>query len=146
MSRIDWVRTNCRLLAAIAGEFRATTPFAGLTIGTGIHLEPKTVALLLTLRDGGARVVATGNLNSTQPETVAYLRAHGVDVVGHGVWLRRLACGAHNTGTSDARSGQMIQTAATPEPARGRPRPRLRFDAQIETSRQLCLTPGPRES
>jgi adenosylhomocysteinase len=82
VSRIDWVRTNCRLLAAIAGEFRATTPFAGLTIGAGIHLEPKTVALLLALRDGGAHVVATGNLSSTQPEAVEYLRAHGVDVVG----------------------------------------------------------------
>ena len=82
MSRIDWVRSNCRLLAAIAAEFRDTTPFAGLTIGTGIHLEPKTVALLLALRDGGAQVVATGNLNSTQADAVAYLRADGVEVVG----------------------------------------------------------------
>jgi adenosylhomocysteinase len=82
MSRIEWVRSNCRLLAAISTEFRETTPFSGLTIGTGIHLEPKTVALLLTLRDGGARVVATGNLNSTQPDTVAYLRANDVEVVG----------------------------------------------------------------
>jgi adenosylhomocysteinase len=67
VSRIDWVRTNCRLLAAIAGEFRATTPFAGLTIGTGIHLEPKTVALLLTLRDGGARVVVAITAARTPP-------------------------------------------------------------------------------
>lgn len=81
-SRIDWVRGNCRLLRAIAEEFAATQPFRGLTIGTGIHLEPKTVALLLTLKDGGARVVSTGNLNSTQPEAVEYLRANGVDVVG----------------------------------------------------------------
>ncbi len=82
MSRIEWVRSNCRLLAAIATEFRETVPFAGLTIGTGIHLEPKTVALLLALRDGGARVVATGNLNSTQADAVAYLRTHDIDVVG----------------------------------------------------------------
>src|SRR6202158_3851693 len=81
-SRIDWVRGNCRLLRAIAEEFAATQPFRGLTIGTGIHIEPKTVALLLTLKDGGARVVSTGNLNSTQPEAVEYLRANGVDVVG----------------------------------------------------------------
>ena len=81
-SRIDWVRGNCRLLRAIAEEFAATQPFRGLTIGTGIHLEPKTVALLLTLKDGGARVVSTGNLNSTQPEAVEFLRASGVDVVG----------------------------------------------------------------
>jgi len=81
-SRIDWVRSNCRLLRAIAEDFARTRPFRELTIGTGIHLEPKTVALLLTLKDGGARVISTGNLNSTQPEAVEYLRANGVEVVG----------------------------------------------------------------
>jgi adenosylhomocysteinase len=81
-SRIEWVRSNCRLLLAIGEDFRATQPFRDLTIGTGIHLEPKTVALLLTLKAGGARVVSTGNLNSTQPEAVEYLRANGVQVVG----------------------------------------------------------------
>jgi len=80
--RIEWVRSNCRLLRAIAEEFAATRPFLDLTIGTGIHLEPKTVALLLTLKAGGAHVISTGNLNSTQPEAVAYLRAQGVDVIG----------------------------------------------------------------
>jgi adenosylhomocysteinase len=80
--RIEWVRANCRLLARIGEEFRDTRPFAGLTIGTGIHLEPKTVALLLVLRDGGAYVVSTGNLNSTQSDAVAYLQAHDVDVIG----------------------------------------------------------------
>jgi adenosylhomocysteinase len=97
-SRIDWVRGNCRLLRAIAEEFAATQPFHDLTIGTGIHLEPKTVALLLTLKAGGARVVSTGNLNSTQPEAVEYLRANGVDVIGdrtrdereHDEYLRRV--------------------------------------------------------
>jgi adenosylhomocysteinase len=80
--RIEWVRDSCRLLGAIAAEFGQTRPFDGLTIGTGIHLEPKTVALLLTLTAGGATVVATGNLSSTQPAAVAYLRAHGVEVIG----------------------------------------------------------------
>jgi len=95
---IEWVRSNCRLLRAIAEDFTATQPFRGLTIGTGIHLEPKTVALLLTLKDGGARVVSTGNLNSTQPEAVEYLRANGVQVVGdrttdeheHEIYLREV--------------------------------------------------------
>jgi adenosylhomocysteinase len=80
--RIDWVIASCRLLTAIGEEFDRTRPFAGMTIGTGIHLEPKTAALLLTLQRGGARVVSTGNLNSTQPATVAYLRARGVEVIG----------------------------------------------------------------
>jgi len=79
-TRIDWVSRSCRLLGAISDEFKTTQPFAGLTIGTGIHLEPKTVALLLTLRTGGARIVATGNLNSTQVETVSFLRQNDIDV------------------------------------------------------------------
>ena len=37
-------------VAALSAEFGKTRPFGGLTIGTGIHLEAKTVALLLTLR------------------------------------------------------------------------------------------------
>src|SRR5579864_163410 len=81
-TRIDWVREHCRLLRAISAEFRQTRPFDGLTIGTGIHLEAKTVALLLTLRDGGARLVSTGNLNTTQPDAVEALRAEGITVVG----------------------------------------------------------------
>jgi adenosylhomocysteinase len=82
VSRIDWVLANCRLLAAIGEEFDRTHPFAGLTIGTGIHLEPKTVALLLTLRRGGAELVSTGNLNTTQQEAIDYVSARGIQVVG----------------------------------------------------------------
>ncbi len=81
-SRIEWVRSGCRLLGSIAAEFTRSRPFEGLTIGTGIHLEPKTVALLLTLVQGGARVVSTGNLSSTQADAVEYLRARGVEVFG----------------------------------------------------------------
>jgi adenosylhomocysteinase len=81
-SRLDWVDKSCRLLQATGAEFDRTQPFAGLTIGVSIHLEPKTAALLLTLQRGGAQVVATGNLNSTQPETVAYLQARGIEVLG----------------------------------------------------------------
>jgi adenosylhomocysteinase len=82
VSRIEWVLANCRLLAAIGEELERTRPFDGLTIGTGIHLEPKTVALLLTLQRGGAELVSTGNLNTTQPDAVDYLAARGVRVVG----------------------------------------------------------------
>ncbi|WP_448956586.1 adenosylhomocysteinase [Labrys neptuniae] len=81
-TRIEWVDANMRLLHEIAGEYRKTRPFAGMTIGTGIHLEPKTAALLLTLQDGGARVVSTGNLNTTQADTIDYLGKRGVTVIG----------------------------------------------------------------
>ena len=81
-TRIDWIAASCRLLQATAAEFSGSQPFAGLSIGTAIHLEPKTAALLTTLQAGGARIVATGNLNSTQPATIAYLAERGVKVVG----------------------------------------------------------------
>jgi adenosylhomocysteinase len=81
-TRIDWIASSCRLLQATAAEFASTLPFAGLTIGTAIHLEPKTAALLTTLQAGGARVIATGNLNSTQPATIAYLAERGIRVIG----------------------------------------------------------------
>ena len=80
--RIEWVIESCRLLAAIGDEFERTRPFDGLRIGTGIHLEPKTVALLLTLARGGAEVISTGNLNTTQQEALDYLAAHDVSPVG----------------------------------------------------------------
>ncbi|NLS02494.1 adenosylhomocysteinase [Rhizobium sp. P32RR-XVIII] len=79
-TRIDWIGSSCRLLRATAMEFAETRPFEGLSIGTGIHLEPKTVALLMTLRAGGANLICTGNLNSTQPSTVEYLRSQGIKV------------------------------------------------------------------
>ncbi|MEI7743545.1 MAG: adenosylhomocysteinase [Chloroflexota bacterium] len=82
MSRLEWVDASMRVLRAVGDELATTRPFDGMVIGTGIHLEPKTAALLLALRRGGAEVVATGNLNSTQPETVDYLRAHGIRVIG----------------------------------------------------------------
>ncbi len=81
-TRIEWIASSCRLLQATAAEFAQSQPFAGLTIGTAIHLEPKTAALLMTLRTGGARVIATGNLNSTQPATMEFLRDRGVEVIG----------------------------------------------------------------
>lgn len=80
--RIEWVIESCRLLEGIGDEFARMTPFADATIGTAIHLEPKTVALLLTLQRGGASVISTGNLNSTQPEAVDYLRRRGITVIG----------------------------------------------------------------
>jgi adenosylhomocysteinase len=82
VNRIEWVIERCRLLRVIGEEYERTQPFAGLTIGTGIHLEPKTVALLVTLRRGGAELVSTGNLNTTQQEACDYLAARGARVVG----------------------------------------------------------------
>ena len=141
VSRIDWVGSQCRLLATVADEFDRTSPFKGLTIGTGIHLEPKTVALLLTLRRGGARVISTGNLNTTQPESVAYLNAHGVEAIGE------------PTQSDDVRNGYIDQILdAQPDLildnggdmfARWLERPydRLRGGTEETTSGRIRLTP-----
>jgi adenosylhomocysteinase len=99
--RIEWVIESCRLLALIRREFEQTRPFDGLRIGTGIHLEPKTVALLVTLAAGGAEVISTGNLNTTQQEALDYLGSHGVRPVGaptsdpaeHDAYLREVLAG-----------------------------------------------------
>jgi len=98
VDRFEWVIASCRLLTRIGDEFERSLPFDGLVVGTGIHLEPKTVALLLTLRRGGAEVVATGNLATTQQAAVDYLQGRGVRVVGrptmdpaeHDGYLRRV--------------------------------------------------------
>ena len=82
-TRIDWVDNSSRLLQATRAEFAETKPFIGLSIGMAIHLEPKTAALILTLHKGGAEIIATGNLNSTQPKTVEYLKRLGIEVIGH---------------------------------------------------------------
>jgi adenosylhomocysteinase len=92
-SRIEWVRGSCRLLSGIAAEFAVNRPFDGMTIGTGIHLEPKTVALILTLAGGGARLISTGNLSSTQADTVSYLRDRGVQVIGEATTDRAMHAG-----------------------------------------------------
>jgi adenosylhomocysteinase len=80
-TRLEWVGRNCRLLKRTAEEFSRTLPFKGLTIGTTIHLEPKTAELLLTLKAGGAKVISTGNLNSTQLTTINYLQMQGIEVL-----------------------------------------------------------------
>ncbi len=81
-TRIDWVSRSCHLLRATEAEFEREKPFGGLTIATAIHLEPKTASLLVTLQAGGAQIVATGNLNSTQAETIDYLQGRGIEVIG----------------------------------------------------------------
>lgn len=80
--RIRWTSSNMALLGAIADEFEESQPFDGLRIGVSLHLEAKTAVLLETLHRGGADIVASGNLGSTQDEVVAYLNQRGIDARG----------------------------------------------------------------
>jgi S-adenosylhomocysteine hydrolase len=80
--RLTWVRARMRLLAGVRSDFEERLPFRGMTIGVGLHIEPKTAVLLETLAAGGAKVRGTGNHGSTQDDVVAALAAKGIPLFG----------------------------------------------------------------
>ena len=82
MARIDWIRSRMALLDKTRESFRQSMPFRGCKIGVSLHLEPKTAVLLETLAAGGADIVGTGNLGSTQDDVVAVLRHWGMTIFG----------------------------------------------------------------
>lgn len=77
---IDWAARHMPLLADTFAEVGPA--FAGLRLAMTIHIEPKTAVLCQYLVAAGARVTLTGNLGTTQPDTVEALRALGVVVLG----------------------------------------------------------------
>ncbi|WP_282081229.1 adenosylhomocysteinase [Aquimarina algiphila] len=80
--KISWTRLNMPLLKKIGNEFANTKPFKGLKIGVSLHIEQKTAVLLLTLQKGGAEIVATGNLRTTQNDVALALNDYGIKVFG----------------------------------------------------------------
>lgn len=80
--RINWIRSRMRLLAGVRADFERDRPFAGLSIGVSLHLEPKTAVLLEVLQAGGAAIVGTGNHGSTQDDIVSVLKAKGMQLYG----------------------------------------------------------------
>ena len=45
MQKIRWAELHQRVLQRLRTEFSETKPFAGLTIGMCLHIEPKTAVL-----------------------------------------------------------------------------------------------------
>jgi adenosylhomocysteinase len=80
--KIEWARSRLRLLARLEEEFRTTRPFAGLTIGICLHIEPKTAVLCGAFQAGGAEVVITGSPGTTQDDVADALRRAGALVFG----------------------------------------------------------------
>jgi adenosylhomocysteinase len=80
--RVRWTQSNLRLLNQLEDEFRASEPFMGLTIGVSLHIEPKTAVLLSVLQARRAKVVATGNLGTTQADVAQALIESGIPVYG----------------------------------------------------------------
>ncbi len=82
LRRVEWIRSRMNLLSGVRRDFETKRPFQKLKIGVSLHLEPKTVVLLETLRAGGAEIVGTGNYGSTQDDMVAVLKSEGMLIFG----------------------------------------------------------------
>ena len=81
--KIEWVQKHMPVLENIKKEYEETQPFKGITIGSCLHLEPKTINLGLTLMAGGAEVAMTGcNPLSTHDDAVAGAADLGLNVYG----------------------------------------------------------------
>ena len=82
IGKIRWAEMHQRLLQRLRAQFSETQPFAGLTIGMCLHVEPKTAMLCFVLQAGGANVVITGSPGTTKNDVAAALRQAGVVVYG----------------------------------------------------------------
>lgn len=81
--KIEWVQRHMPILEHIKKEYEETQPFKGITIGSCLHLEPKTINLGLTLQAGGAEVAMTGcNPLSTHDDAVAGAADLGLNIYG----------------------------------------------------------------
>ncbi len=80
--KIRWAQLHQKLLQRLREQFSETKPFAGLTIGMCLHVEPKTAVLCYVLQAGGANVVITGSPGTTKNDVAAALRHEGVTVYG----------------------------------------------------------------
>ena len=81
--KIEWVQRHIPVLEHIKKEYEETQPFKGITIGSCLHLEPKTINLGLTLQAGGAEVAMTGcNPLSTHDDAVAGAADLGLNIYG----------------------------------------------------------------
>lgn len=81
--KIKWVQKHMPVLETIKKQFEEEKPFEGVTIGSCLHLEPKTINLGLTLQAGGAEVVMTGcNPLSTQDDATAAGAKLGLNMYG----------------------------------------------------------------
>lgn len=81
--KIEWVQRHMPVLEHIKKKFEDEKPFEGITIGSCLHLEPKTINLGLTLQAGGAEVAMTGcNPLSTQDDATAAGADMGLNMYG----------------------------------------------------------------
>ena len=74
--KIEWSEQQMPVLRTIKNRFSKEKPFAGLTIGACLHITSETANLLITLKAGGAKVIAcASNPLSTQDSVAESLNA-----------------------------------------------------------------------
>ncbi|MEK7572192.1 MAG: adenosylhomocysteinase [Patescibacteria group bacterium] len=72
--KIEWAGKQMQVLATIRERFSKEKPFKGITIAACLHVTSETANLLITLKAGGAKVVANAsNPLSTQDSVAASL-------------------------------------------------------------------------
>ncbi|CAN5141027.1 adenosylhomocysteinase [soil metagenome] len=72
--KIEWASQQMQVLATIRDRFQKEKPFKGVTIAACLHITSETANLLITLKSGGAKVVAcASNPLSTQDSVAASL-------------------------------------------------------------------------
>lgn len=80
--KIEWAYQQMPVLQSIKERFKKEKPLEGLTVGCCLHITSETANLLLTLKAGGAKVVAcASNPLSTQDSVAASLvKDYGISV------------------------------------------------------------------
>ncbi len=72
--RIEWAERDMPVLRQIRERFSKEKPFEGLTIAACLHVTTETANLMITLKEGGAKVYLTAsNPLSTQDDVAAAL-------------------------------------------------------------------------
>src|SRR5260370_38115603 len=80
IQKIRWAELHQQLLQRLRQQFSETKPFAGLTIGICLHVEPKTAVLCTVLQAGGAEGVITSSPGSKKKDVEASTSHSGVHV------------------------------------------------------------------
>ena len=79
--RIEWAEREMPVLRSIRRRFANERPFEGITIGACLHVTTETANLVITLKEGGAKVyLCASNPLSTQDDVAAALVKRGISV------------------------------------------------------------------
>ncbi|MGH7245733.1 MAG: adenosylhomocysteinase, partial [Candidatus Levyibacteriota bacterium] len=68
--KIEWAWQQMPVLQILNKRFAKDKPFKGLTISACLHITSETANLLITLKNGGAQVVASASNPLSTQDTV----------------------------------------------------------------------------